>query len=502
MGYGKRVIGARTRRRASRAERGRGQGQWGVIRRPSAGGASRRRRRVAFSGGAGREMLVLKGTTREDVVELARAIADEAPRHLPSAANARSYSAEVVTNVTNALAASGRYSPSVNAKLGLMKQDRVHDIFGCGDYMSAVNTQVPLVNIAPYLRGKSVDKGGKGGKKGKKCVYFTHPTAQKQMLDNLAAQREVNCGKVIAPVQAQANCWFNTMFVVFFVSDAGRRFFQYFRAMMILGVRGELAHMSGEGATLAAIERLHSGLASQPVHLKLPNDLHRPFFLLNYAIEACLTGNEAAYGLNTNVIILEIHNAIMKNWKADGRIRRSSVPKPGLDQLGDPYEYYVALMSYMSDNTIRFHEVAVHEDTDDDFDFAGEVLDDLRQFAPDEMPHVVYVELIQSKNKNIHASGARLPREMESTLPDGTKVRYELDAALLNEVTTNAHISCAITCNGEGFAYDGQSFTRLVPCDWKERLLNSQVDYKFETTPQCSYAFDRGHISLMYYRVR
>lgn len=445
-------------------------------------------------------MLVLKATTREDVVELARAIADEAPRHLPSAANARSYSAEVVTNVTNALA-SRRYSPSVNAKLGLMKQDRVHDIFGCGDYMSAVNTHVPLVNIAPYLRGKSA-KGDKGGKNGKKCVYFTHPTAQKQMLDNLATQRDVNCGKVIAPVQAQANCWFNTMFVVFFVSDAGRRFFQYFRAMMILGVRGDLTHMSGEGATLAAIERLHSGLASRPAHLKLPNDLHRPFFLLNYAIEACLTGNEAAYSLNTNVIILEIHNAIMKNWKADGRIRRSSVPKPGLDQLGDPYEYYVALMSYLSDNTIRFHEVAVHEDADDDFDFAGEVLDDLRQFAPGEMPHVVYVELIQSKNKNIHTSGARLPKEMQATLPDGTKVRYELDAALLNEVTTNAHISCAITCNGEGFAYDGQSFTRLVPCDWKERLLNSPVDYKFETTPQCSYAFDRGHISLMYYRVR
>lgn len=490
------------RRRTARKNSSKRKGEsWGFIRRRPLGNVTHRRGFVGGDGGSGgRKMIVLKATTRDDVVELAQVIADESPRHLPSAANARSYSAEVVNNVTNTLATK-RYSPSVNEKLGLMKQDRVHDIFGCGEYMAAVNTQVPLVNIAPYLRGKGAN-GGKSGKGGKKCVYFTHPTAQKQMLDNLATQRDVNCRKVIAPVQAQANCWFNTMFVVFFVSDAGRRYFQYFRAMMILGVRGALTHMPSEGATLQAIERLHSGLASQPSHLKIPNDLHRPFFLLNYAIEACLTGNDAAYSLNTNVIILEIHNAIMKNWDKAAHIRRSSIPKPGVDQLGDPYEYYVSLMSYLSDNTIRFHDVAVYENEDDNFDFEGDVVDDVRQFASDRMPHIIYVDLIQSKKNNIHTNNVRLPKEIDALSLDGTRVRYELDAAMLNETNTNEHVTCAITCNDKGFAYDGQSFTRLVPCDWKERLLNGPVDYKFETTPSCSYSFDRGHVSLMYYRVR
>ena len=59
--------------------------------------------------------------------------------------------------------------------------------------------------------------------------------AQKKLLHNLRSSKHLDCSRFIAPKQFNSNCWFNTMFVSFFISDYGRKFFSYFRQMMILG---------------------------------------------------------------------------------------------------------------------------------------------------------------------------------------------------------------------------------------------------------------------------
>lgn len=482
-------------RRKFRTRRALGSALGGGVLR---GGSFRVTSRRALCGGLGvvgrayvggiRRMIVLGTMTDGDTMELSRVISDEVPLHMPSALNARVYSAEVTKNVENVFSGR-RYSPSVNRKLGLMKQDRIHNIFGCGDYMKVVRTDIPLVNI-----------GGEG-KMRKRCVYFTHPMAQKMMLDNLATQRDVDCGLIIAPIQAQANCWFNTMFVTFFISDMGRKFFQYFRAMMILGVKAPLIDFGKDGATLDAVKFVKESLGTWPSHLKLPNELHRAFFLLNYAIEACITGNDVALSLNTNVIILEIHDAITKRV-GSMEAKRLNISKPGLDQLGDPWLYYTSIMNYLSDNTIRFWEIEMTEDNGDDFDFYGDIVDRLSDKEVEKIPHMIYVQLIQSMKNNIHTNGVSIPRVINATLDDGLRVSYELDSGLLNDNNRNEHVTCVLTCNGKGYAYDGQSFTRLVSCDWKNDLLNEPVDYKFETTPTCSYSFDGKFVSFLYYRVR
>ena len=55
-----------------------------------------------------------------------------------------------------------------------------------------------------------------------KCYYYYSPEAKRFLLHNLAANKHIDPKKVIPPIQSHSNCWFNAMFVTFFVSDKGR----------------------------------------------------------------------------------------------------------------------------------------------------------------------------------------------------------------------------------------------------------------------------------------
>ena len=74
------------------------------------------------------------------------------------------------------------------------------------------------------------------------------------------------------------------MFVNFFVSDKGRLFFHFFRQLMIEG--------------------------KQQNNVAIPVKLRDAFALLNFGVDACLTGNQYAYQLDTNSIIHSLYNII------------------------------------------------------------------------------------------------------------------------------------------------------------------------------------------------
>ena len=59
---------------------------------------------------------------------------------------------------------------------------------------------------------------------------------KKFLLNNLKTSKNINCGDIIPPKQVLSNCWFNTFFVTFFISDKGRKFFRYLRKSMITGI--------------------------------------------------------------------------------------------------------------------------------------------------------------------------------------------------------------------------------------------------------------------------
>ena len=133
----------------------------------------------------------------------------------------------------------------------------------------------------------------------------------------------VKIDKIVPPIQSQSNCWFNAFFITFFVSDKGRKFFHFFRQLMIEGIQanGEL----------------------------IPQKLRNGFALLNYAIEACLTGNKYAYILDTNAIIRNIYDAVPESYK-------DKLPYiTNVDEAGNPMRYYGSIIHYLHNKSLEFN---------------------------------------------------------------------------------------------------------------------------------------------------
>ena len=470
----------------------------------------------------------LRSTTDEQMQALSDVIASHAPRHAIRGPQNRNVvlnrSARENKQVTSSFLDffgknKGSYSPSVQKVLNLpTKGTRMHNIFGCEDD----NNQYPIVRIDPtrgtpnrkttrantrptkswLFRKKTNTSGGGSGDDDEyedddddvyndECVYFTDPRARRDLLENLALQRRVDCAKIITPRQAQSNCWFNTMFVMFFISDKGRKFFQYFRAMMILGVRGSLLDMRVSGSLEKAIETLDEQTTEGNTMVLRP-DMRRAFFYLNKAIDACLNGDEYAYTLNTNDIILQIHNAVVQtNPQYAARVTN-------VGALGNPFVYYMTLMNFLSDKTIRVMQFHIHAEKDD-LRYLDDLYDDIRYETKREggPPHVILVSLSKQNEENNLLSGGDAHLDI---LECDNGVQYKLDAALVRSTNT-MHWTCLLTCNGGGYAYDGASFTKLVPFNWKKKVLNVEASYYFESTSvEYEYDFHYDTHTLVYYR--
>ena len=233
--------------------------------------------------------------------------------------------------------------------------------------------------------------------------------------------------KIVPPVQIQSNCWFNTMFVTLFVSDKGRKFFHFFRQLMIEGIQS-----NGKS---------------------IPSDIRNGFALLNYAIEACLTGNKYAYILDTNSIIRNIYKNIPESYKKNLPYIKN------VDEAGNPIRYYNSLIYYLDNKSIQ---IAFIEKTNEKWKekVTNQILNNTQ------LPHIIILEFYDGQNKII--------KSKEITIK-GTK--YLLDSCVIRD-TTHQHFSANLTCDYKEVAYDGMSFHRLVPMNWK-KYINTDFSWGF-----------------------
>jgi hypothetical protein len=283
----------------------------------------------------------------------------------------------------------------------------------------------------------------------------------------LAANKHINPEKIITPIQSQSNCWFNTMFVTLFVSDKGRKFFHFFRQLMIEGVRAN----------------------KKPI----PDSLKNGFALLNYAIDACLTGNQFAYKMDSNTIIKNIYDNIPLNSK-------DNLPYiTNIKDAGNPIRYYGSLMYYLRDKSIQL--AFISSCTSDWKKQLTKALEPLvsQPLANDKNtndPHVIVLEFFDD------ASKATTNKPIKFALPNKTK--YMLDSCVIRN-TKGYHFCSLLTCEKKEYAYDGMSFHRLVPFSWKKRL-NQDFGWKFEGSTDnnnvpLEWNFKSGYQMLVYYRV-
>ena len=324
------------------------------------------------------------------------------------------------------------YSPEINQYLVSKTKTSPKEFFVC-------NNNLLKINIDPEHSTK--------------CLDYRDKQVKEFFLKNLKNNKVV-CGEIIPPKQYLSNCWFNTMFVTFFISDKGRKFFKFFRQLMIEG-----RHLDNK---------------------TIPDNLAKAFFILNLAIESSQNRSFRSlnYLLNTNLIISKIYDAInsSKNKKNYSAIRNA-------DQFGNPLEYYLGIMKYLNNKDLNIRVIDCKTSASDTY-----ISSKIKHSNSNSNSGIEIIILEIDDNANI------MDRQERITI---NNIEYVLDAVIIRD-TSREHVASVLMCNGVEFAFDGASYKRLSEFKWK-RLINKNQDWGFEGH-DLKWNFTNCYQQLYYYR--
>jgi len=345
------------------------------------------------------------------------------------------------------------YSPTVNQELITLRSDMSRSKIGdCNDYR-AFKMEEPL----KILVKNTVLFG-------RKCAPYYTKDAQKVLFANLAANKHVDPDKIIPPKQIQSNCWFNAMFALFFISDKGRKFFHFFRQLMIEG--------------------------KQQNGKEIPSQLRNAFALLNFAVDSALSGSKYALEMDTNNIIRKIYDGIPRTY---GLNYISNV-----DESGNPIKYYGSIINYLGNNSIQ---MLVLNGFSDVKNWEDKITIEINTQMPKHLPHIIVVEIFDGPNETKGEAGKIKNRPLKFRVKEA---EYSLDSAVVRDIEQQ-HFCAMITCEHKEMAYDGYSYHRLTYSDWKSKI-NSPEKWQFEGTKNydgtpLKWSFLHSYQMLMYYRV-
>ena len=270
--------------------------------------------------------------------------------------------------------------------------------------------------------------------------------------------------KIILPKQIHSNCWFNTMFTVFFISDKGRKFFKFFRYLMITGKK-------------------NNNIDIQNKNLKIL------FFKLNLYIEESFNQsnnytkkknfmNIISQNLETNYFIKEIYKLINNNYN-------TSIPN--IKEPGNPIEYYTKIMNYLDYNPLKITNINISNNKN--------IKKYLHNINIYNLPELLIIHDNESntkyyKNIKIHNKN------------------YILDSIIITNKgyfikNENKHFVSLLTINNTYYKYDGDSIKKLSKFNWM-KLLNRDKDWNFlenvNYVPE-KYNMTKGYKMLFYYRI-
>ena len=289
---------------------------------------------------------------------------------------------------------------------------------------------------------------------GDRCLPYTSKEVKNKLLKNLRASKYLDCSRFIAPKQYNSNCWFNTMFVTFFFSDKGRKFFRFMRQLMITGEKN-----NGE---------------------KIPDELAKVFFIFNKVIEASYNQDsnsniELIRNYNTNYFIENIYRILLQK----------NIVTYKKDESGNPIEYYSAIINYLNYNAINILNIDITSNND---------FKNISRFIPsNDIPEIILVEIIDRDAVNITNRPSTF-----NIVKFGKKHTYKLDAAIVRDISQQ-HFCSVLTCNDNGYSFDGASFSRLSPYNWRDSL-NREIKWGFEGHT-LKWSFMKGYQMLFYYKI-
>ena len=375
--------------------------------------------------------------------------ASERVQREPTLTNISHYTKVLTNTMKSHTLQSHSYTPSINQQLQTVRDNPITSIFGCGLEENLKKTYAPIpfkIRIGSHTNGTPI------------CVLASSKQARELFRRHFNSNLKLNPYRMIFPMQRYSNCWFNTMFVCFFVSDKGKKFMRFFRHMMIEG-------------------KLLNGKSIEPPALR------DAFLLFNATIEACynegLFQNEHALALNTNNLILHIYNSIPKTKGIFN-----------VEEYGNPYIYYRTLIQYLEAGPVSV-QMTRYTSHDNVTNFLNSTMDFKNVF-----PDIVIVTM-SDNHRSPYAQSHSF--QHKPTLVQYSKVAYRLDSVICRDLNKK-HFCCGITCNQDYYIYDGSAFSKLKKQPWPKWL---NQDYNWKTyAKSSSWNFTRGYLMLYYYRVQ
>jgi hypothetical protein len=363
----------------------------------------------------------------------------------------------------------------------LAKELRREQKKGKVQYSPSINKQLmSLKSVTPKGNVYDCPNGGVMATtaKGTKCFGWKTKRAKEIMLKNLNTTKPVSAKLIIAPAQHQSNCWMNSFFMSWFISDGGRRFNRWFRQTCITGI------IPGNGKSI-------------------PTAMKKPAFLLNKMIDASLRskseGDPARYAelMDTNDIIRQFHRAlpnsrIVKTKKASNPLTfYSTIYRKIIDIKDGHIGWHEGDISYTKGpiGWLNFYMASDNPPTEKQLNKL--ILN--ASIIGDFIPKVIFVEVQDTPSGKF-----KTPKKLEFKDNNGNKYSYKLDAAVLRN-TSKIHFSAYITINGIDYGFDGESYSRLEKFNWKSKL-NKNTQWRFAEQYETYFNFTKGYQILIYYR--
>ena len=350
------------------------------------------------------------------------------------------------------------FSPSINKRILSLHNSPRENIFQCNDSSNEVRwsslnrKSLPLISIGTGKDGKAICKP-MDSKKGKEIL-----------LRNIR-NTTVDENQIITPVQRKSNCWFNTFFVTFFISDKGRKFFRYFREMMVTG-----NHADGT---------------------KIKPQLAKSLLLLNACIEASYGNQDIAMAMDTNNVISNIYDVIPSK-------KYNYNVKP-VGRSGNPWNYYKTIMRYMNNNDIKYLEIDKTE------------YNEMEKSPTERKQYKHLPELLVCVFYDDDCKDMKYQERKQMAGPNGEIGLYVLDSAIVRD-TKKRHFCALITINGNKYGFDGVSHSRMIAFDWKKHIFTDdgvKSEWTFEGSifnknkkKPIKWSFSSAVHMLFYYRVQ
>jgi hypothetical protein len=317
------------------------------------------------------------------------------------------------------------------------------------------------------------------------CKNYNDNEVKKILLHNLRASKHLDVSRFIPPIQLLSNCWFNTMYVAFFFSDKGRKFFRFFRELMIVGKK----------------------LDNSP----LPKTIAKLFFILNLFIEASYNQtskshtfynkiNSLSNKLNTNFFIFHIYKIIKKDPSSiNPNILISNSNKiydiPNINDAGNPLNYYQEILNYLNYNILKLmkHKLVSKKI------IANVIQESFNSLSSATIPDIIIIEDFES--------GTLFETNYDFIDQTNKTHNYVLDSIILTnkdhfDPKANSHFVSVLTINKKSYKYDGSSTSKLEPFNWT-KLINTNKDWSFKEKSiyqEELYNFTKGYKIMFYYR--